>query len=233
MPTVRSGGGTLEIDAPYVQFDSNFDTIGTSAIGTAGTGNVIFKANNIDFIGAVVIDQSVANATFEASGDIRVTGVVPWQQVYYPGGTSTGNTATTLNGQIAANGNLSFIAGQLYPTTGSTFTITSSAANGTITFANSGAASSAPYTAGGNLTVLAANIVQDGTIRVPLGTLTLGGAALTGFAPATENVTLGDGSLTSVSANGLLIPYGTTTDQTEWYFAPTDSNALTGLPPSS
>ncbi|MCK9917118.1 filamentous hemagglutinin family protein [Microbacteriaceae bacterium K1510] len=227
VPTIRSGGGMLEIDAPYVRFDSNFDTTSTSALGTAGSGSVVFKADNIDFVGAMVIDRSVANATFQASGDIRVIGVVPWQQVYYPNG---GNTTTTLKGQIAANGNVNFIAGQLYPATGSTFTITSSAANGTVTFGGSGATPAAPYSAGGNLTVLAANILQGGVIRVPLGTLTLGGAALAGFAPATQNVTLVNGSVTSVSANGLIIPYGTTTDQKEWYFAPTGTNALTAPP---
>ena len=37
--------------------------------------------------------------------------------------------------------------------------------------------------------------------------------ANTVFAPATTSLTLGAGSLTSVSADGLSIPYGVTTDQ--------------------
>ncbi len=72
--------------------------------------------------------------------------------------------------------------------------------------------------------------MQDGVIRVPLGTLTLGSNTAIAsdtigspFAPVTQSVTLADGSITSVSANGLVIPYGTTTDQTEWFFAPTSS----------
>jgi hypothetical protein len=176
----------------------------------------------------MLIDQSVANATFNASGDIRFTGVVPWQQTYIPGTPPV----ATLQGMIAANGNLTFNAGQLYPTTGSTFTITSSAANGTITFGRSSSDTpAAPYSAGGNLTVQAANIVQDSVIRVPLGTLTLGSDTADGaFAPATQSVVLADGGITSVSADGLVIPYGTTTDQTEWFFAPTGSDPLTGPP---
>ena len=35
------------------------------------------SSSAIDFTGAMLIDQSVANATFNASGDIRFTGVVP------------------------------------------------------------------------------------------------------------------------------------------------------------
>ncbi len=232
VPTLRSTGGTLTIDAPYVDFSSIFDTIATPAIGTNGTGSLVFNAQDIDFTGAVLADKSVANATFNASGDIRLTGVAPWQQTLFPGS----NSITSLNGQIAASGNLTFNAGQIYPTTGSSFSITSAGTDGTIAFGRSGTVlPAAPYTAGGNLTVQAANIVQGGVIRVPLGTLTLGsntddGSGPQTFAPATQSITLADGSVTSVSANGLVIPYGTTTDQTEWYFNPTDTNPLTAPP---
>ncbi len=219
VPTLSSSGGTLTIDAPYVAFDSNFDTIATPAVGTAGNnGSIVFNATAIDFTGAMLIDRSVANATFNAAGDIRFTGVAPWQQTYFP---ATAPVAT-LNGMIAANGDLTFNAGQLYPTTGSTFNITTTGVSspaasngGTITFGrSSGATPDAPYSAGGNLTVQAANIVQGGVIRVPLGTLTLGGSAAdvvagNTFAPATQSVVLADGGITSVSADGLVIPYGT------------------------
>ncbi|HEY4275171.1 MAG TPA: filamentous hemagglutinin family protein [Rhizomicrobium sp.] len=226
-PTIRSTGGILTINAPYVDFNSTFDTIGTSAVGSVGTGNVIFNAQNIDFTGAVLVDQSVANATFNASGDIRLTGVVPWQQTYFPGSNST----ASLNGMIAGNGDLTFNAGQVYPTTGSSFSILSAGTDSTISFGRSGSTIPvAPYSAGGSLLVQAANIVQGGVIRVPLGTLTLGGNTASIFAPATESLILTDGSLTSVSANGLDIPYGTTTDQTEWYFAPTNVSPLTAPP---
>ncbi len=67
----------------------------------------------------------------------------------------------TLNGALGVNGNLSLIAGQVYPTTGSSFAITSTETDGTITFGRSSdALPVTPYSAGGNLTVQAANIVQ-------------------------------------------------------------------------
>lgn len=47
-------------------------------------------------------------------------------------------------------------------------------------------------------------------------------------AVATDSVTLSPGSLTSVSANGLAIPYGTTTDGTDW----TDNGTLLNGPPA-
>ena len=48
-------------------------SIATPAIGTVGMGNIIFNAQDIDFTGAVLADESVANATFNARGDIRLT----------------------------------------------------------------------------------------------------------------------------------------------------------------
>ncbi|MDR3493354.1 MAG: filamentous hemagglutinin N-terminal domain-containing protein, partial [Ancalomicrobiaceae bacterium] len=233
-PTIRSGGGTLTIDAPYVALDSPFETISNPALGTPGSGRVVFNAEAIDVIGTVLIDRSVASASFNASGDIRLTGVVPSLQTYYP----TATQVPTLTGRIAANGDLTFNAGQIYPTTGSSFVITStgtsspmSSNGGTISFGRTGTSvPAAPYSAGGNLTVQAASIVQGGVIRVPLGTLTLGSSSATAYAPATQSLTLAAGGITSVSANGLVIPYGTTTDQTEWYFSPTSTDALAAPP---
>ena len=71
-----------------------------------------------------------------------------------------------------------------------------------------------------------------------MGSLTLGAdSALVvnarTYAPATQSVTLGAGSITSVSADGLSIPYGTTTDQKEYYFNPTNPNPLTAPPAAS
>ncbi len=234
-PVIQSGG-KMEIDAAYVSFVTAIDTLSSSGGGQAGNGSVVFKANAIDFTGTLIVDKSVANATFEAAGDMRFIGVQPWQLTYNVASTQT---ATTLDGALAANGNLNLIAAQIYPTTGTTFAISSAAANGTISIGRSSTSDPAtPYSAGGNLGIYAANIVQGGVVRVPFGTLTLGGNSAyvpvvstgTIFAPATQNVTLLAGSITGVSADGLVIPYGTTTDQKEWYFSPGGNAALTGPP---
>ena len=112
--------------------------------------------------------------------------------------------------------------------------MTSAAKAGVITISALGATPTTPYSAGSNLSLQAASIVQDGVLRAPVGSLTLGSnTALGAFAPATTSVTLGGGSVTSVSADGLSIPYGTTTDETEYYFNPTGNTQLNArLPPS-
>ncbi len=243
-PTIRdtfaplvSSGGVLEIDAPYIHFASDIQNVSTPYIGTTGTNSAIFKANEIDISGALLFDQSVANVALNAAGDVRLSGVEPWQQVFNQGAETVPNA---LLGQLAVNGNLSITAGQVYPTTGSTFYVTSSAADGTITFARSSEETPpTPYSAGGNLLIQAANIVQGGIVRVPVGGLTIGasnpftitaGSTPIIFAPATTSLDVTSGSVTSVSADGMVIPYGTTTDQIEWFFAATGADELTAPP---
>lgn len=123
-----------------------------------------------------------------------------------------------------------------------------SGTHNTIAFASNGAPPTAPLSAGGAFLVDAGTILQGGVLVAPLGTIQLGfgpGQTLPGvfingtpndpYAPlqtdglsglfrtriatvATDHVTLAPGSLTSVSAGGLAIPYGATTDGTNWTF---------------
>ncbi|WP_454618595.1 filamentous haemagglutinin family protein [Bradyrhizobium cenepequi] len=233
---VISTGGTLVIDAPYIGLQSVIDQADPVTTGTPGAGSVTFRGRQIDVFGAVLFDKSVSHTAFEASSDLRLIGIAPWQSPNQ----ATANTTPTLKGMISVNGDLTMKAAQIYPTTGSSFAITSTATDGTITFGRSGGnAPATPYSAGGNLLVQAAHIVQGGVIRVPFGTLTLGSNAAytatannvtTTYAPATQSVILAEGSITSVSAGGLSIPYGTTTDTMEWYFTPTSNDALTAPP---
>ena len=235
-PTISSGG-VLEIDAPYVAFDSNLQSVSTPLIGTPGSNTAIFRADQIDISGAVLFDQSVGDVQLDAKNDLRLLGVDAWQHTFNIDPQSVPNS---LAGQFAVNGNLEITAAQVYPTTGTTFFVTSAGADSTITFARSSNVTPAtPYSAGGNLTIQAAHIVQGGVVRVPIGSLTLGGndplQVTTGgnsgtFAPGTESVDVTSGSITSVSADGLVIPYGTTTDQIEWFFSPTSSDELKAPP---
>lgn len=234
---VVSAAGTLQINAPYVSLQGAYQALPspTNAAdnATVGTGSVTFTAQALDVTGAVLFDQAVANVALQSSGDLRFIGVEPLQV----GGAAV---SPSLAGQLAVNGNLNLAAGQVYATTGTSFAVTSAGKAGVIAVSALGATPATPYSAGSNLVLQAASIVQDGVVRAPIGALTLGGAApltqtISGvgavtFAPATTSLTLGAGSVTSVSADGLSIPYGTTTDQTEYYFTPNNANPLTAPP---
>jgi filamentous hemagglutinin family protein len=134
-------------------------------------------------------------------------------------------------GSVNVAGHLTLQAARIYPTTLGNFDLFAydnsvSGAAGSITVLPSGS-SGVPLSAGGNLRFVASNIDQRGTLRAPLGSITLGwdgsGAApanaVTGSAvtlPATANLALGASSVTSVSAGGLTIPFGLTPNGLSW-----------------
>ncbi len=226
---VIGSGGALEIDAPYIGLAGAFQAVSNpnpGGVGTTSTTNsVLLKADAIDVTGAVVFDPSAGHVTLSTTGDLRLIGVAP---IPNP---QTGLAASTLEGQLAVNGDLTLRAAQVYPTTGSTFTVTASGSQGVIRIESAGGAAPAtPYSAGGSLLIQAPGIEQAGVVRAPLGSLTLGSDTATAFAPATTSLILAAGGVTSVSADGLTIPYGTTTDQKEWFFTPTVTNPLTAPP---
>jgi hypothetical protein len=67
----------------------------------------------------------------------------------------------------------------------------------------------------GNLTLAAGRIEQGGVIRAPLGMISLGGETVVN----TRELHLLPGSVTSVSAAGLVMPYGGTTDGIDYRYA--------------
>jgi len=91
--------------------------------------------------------------------------------------------------------------------------------NGSLTItASPGTTPVTPDTLGGSLTFEAAHVNQDGVVLQPLGHLTFGGINefigdnISGGGDPQTAVTFGPGSVTSVSAAGLTIPFGGTTD---------------------
>ncbi|MFC7627171.1 filamentous hemagglutinin family protein [Paraburkholderia humisilvae] len=227
----------VTISAPYVAISGPF--FGTTpqsqtTLPASGDGTLNVNASFIDLENAFQL-SNFGQATFTSSGDIRLS--------------STNTSDTVLApGVIYTPGNLTFKAADLYPSTGSTFVIDAVApadssgnrAPTTVTFESNGQ-SSVPLSAGGTLVVDATNIMQGGAVRAPSGSLIFGvgdptdpnalpTTAYTNLpAVATDSVTFASGSLTSVSNDGSIIPYGTTVDGVEWQFNPIPSQT-TGTP---
>ena len=122
-----------------------------------------------------------------STGDIRLTGF--------------SNFGALPVGLLRTTGTLNMTARQLYPTTFSDYTLAVEGTGGRAVFNGTGA-HDAVLSAGGKLTVSADNIDQNGVLLAPFGTINLN---------ANSNLTLNNGSLTSVSADGAFIPYGFTT----------------------
>ncbi|GAB2916049.1 hypothetical protein GCM10027093_63190 [Paraburkholderia jirisanensis] len=224
-------GTTVSIDAPYValvgpQF-ANGKPIALSPAEMASDATFNVHASFIDLENQLQLNN-FGQANFVSSGDIRLT--------------STNAVADSSNaltpGELFTRGNLTFQAADVYPSTGSTFIIdavgltdasTGNPAPTTVTFLSNGS-SGVPLSAGGTLLVDATDIVQSGTVRAPSGSLIFGvgdtsdAGTQTQFNSlplvATNSVALGSGSVTSVSLDNTVVPFGTTVDGVEWQFNP-------------
>ncbi|WP_244108343.1 filamentous haemagglutinin family protein [Burkholderia anthina] len=225
-------GSTVTLDAPYVSVVGptliNPTPLGTIASVSDATLNV--NASFIDLVNQFQLNN-FGQANFTSRGDIRLS--------------STNSVNSTLQpGELYTPGNLAFKAANLYPSSGNTFILDAvGPAPTTMTFESNGA-SNVPLSAGGTLLVDATHIVQGGTVRAPSGTLVFGVGDPSSTATkaqfnglplaATDSVTFANGSVTSVSSNGAIIPYGTTVDGVEWQFNPVSGAAQPDLtaPPS-
>lgn len=136
------------------------------------------------------------------------------------------------NGTFVMAGDLYLRAGQIYPTTAGSFTISvqDGPTPGSITIEGSGSRP-LPLSAGGMLSLFASNISQGGVLRAPMGIINLGwdGSGtpptdmVSGLTVAvTQQLTLKAGSITSVSAVdpltglGIIIPYGVNPTGNAW-----------------
>lgn len=235
--TISATQGTnATIEAPYIAFASRSGALRNSAAAT-GDATVTFSAGalGMDFFGTTLFDSSIGNTNLLSRADVRLIGVDDRTDL---------TSAPVLNGSLTAAGNLTFDAARVYATTGTgnlqrTLEIAAGASdtraplpfqisalgNGTITFLGSHIDSRAPLSAGSFLQINAKNIVQNGYLAAPLGRIAFG---------TSENpvgtISFGAGSVTQVSGAGLNIPYGTTTDLSQYFFTPGSAAPLTQLP---
>ncbi|WP_226015741.1 filamentous haemagglutinin family protein [Novosphingobium sp. FKTRR1] len=231
-----TAGSNATIAAPYIGFSSRSGTAASSGAAT-GSGKVTFKAgaSGMDLIGGILFDASIAATTLYSQSDVRLIGVDDRADT---------TQKPVLNGALTSAGDLTFDAARVYTTTGTgnlqryleseagktdsalpSPYVLSALGNGTITFLGDHINATAPLSAGSYLRIQAKTVVQDGFLAVPLGRIEFGTAS-----NPVETITFGTGSITSVSGAGLNVPYGTTTDLTEYFFTPGTSSPITALP---
>uniref|UniRef100_Q07N90 Filamentous haemagglutinin family outer membrane protein n=1 Tax=Rhodopseudomonas palustris (strain BisA53) TaxID=316055 RepID=Q07N90_RHOP5 len=231
-PTAEST--TVDLDAGYLRLVGSNRT--AVRIPSLSVGTLNARAQWIDLQRSLSIGNATA-VDLTSSGAIRA---LPDIYGFEKLDLITG--ATEFGGAFYAPGNLTLRAAAVFPASNTHFLIESYgsiAGANTLTIRQNGVAT-APLSAGGGLYLGAQNIVQAGTLWAPLGKIVLGitdssqlrpviGTVSSG-APITPtvSVTLAAGSLTSVSADGLTIPYGQTIDGIAWY-AGTYSSGVTAI----
>ena len=234
-PAANSIGGTsVTIEAGYVDLIGQY----IANVGQINAQNPTFADGRLDIAAQWIDLQGSIGINNAANVDLTSTGAIRLLPALY--GTSFQNSVlTSFPGALYAPGNLTLTAAEVFPATQTEFLLESTGTTAgfdTLTINGNGPAT-APLSAGGILVLNAVNIAQDGTLWAPLGNIVIGvnsatpvPAGLSGLfgSITTANVNLGAGSLTSVSAAGLDIPYGYTTNSTTWYLGPSNS---TGAPP--
>jgi filamentous hemagglutinin len=188
-------GANANLSAPYVEI--GYDLVNITPKNTyaalGGTGTLSFSGSEIDLVGTTVF-QGASAVRLTSSGDLLLRGQ------------ALGAGADTLVGGVTVVGDLTLDAARIYPVTATNFAIDaqedpSTGIPGIVTIGQTGSNPGTPLSAGGALSISAYTVTSTGTLYAPFGTISL---------DATHGLTLGDGSLTSVSGDGLVIPYGET-----------------------
>ncbi|MFT4173101.1 MAG: filamentous hemagglutinin family protein [Rhodocyclaceae bacterium] len=183
------------------------------------------SADLLDVKGEVTLglNDSIRNTRIERAGFEHVNLISAGDIRFTKGGVQSGNS---LDAELNSAGSILLRAAQVYPATGvAARVLAGRATQSTYDPADSlvverydaqAATPAVPYSVFGSLTLGAARIEQNGVIRAPLGAITLGTEA--GTLGATKLLTLDAGSLTSVSAAGLVMPYGGTADGVNYQY---------------
>jgi len=217
-PTLQTTDGQVSLNSAYVALGSTQSRIdedlGNGQFSSklapnakTGPGKLNVNAQGIDLVGGLSF-KGFDSVKLNSRGDVRMTGirVRPDTKNYL--------------GELKLAGDLTISAGQVYPSTLTNYKISVSG-NGdeTVTIAKSGGTTAPVYSAGGNLTIKAPNIIQEGVLKVPFGSLTLN---------AGKQLTLASGSLTSVSGDGLTMLFGQGSGGLNWLY-PLDSSGNTNI----
>jgi filamentous hemagglutinin len=247
---VANRGAQVNLNAAYVAvgnyannrdyYDVGYASPNAAAVlnPVSGSGTLAINAQLIDIRG-ISGWSGFAQENFASSGDIRF--VAGENQIANPPAVNVPG-APSFEGALNTSANINLQGAQIYPTTATAFALNDSPtapatpvsgaavpipAPTVVTIASSlpaGTTPGTPLSAGGSLTISATDINQGGVLRAPMGQISLNGVAILdgqGNMATPGSVTLESGSLTSVSADGLVIPYGVTANGTQWTYSPT------------
>jgi filamentous hemagglutinin family protein len=210
-----SGSAHVTLNAPNVMLSNAQLSAADVAVRTSdkyiapapvsGLAALTINAQLLDLRGQLSL-SGFATSNLNSTGDIRLTGF--------------SNTDSAPVGELRTTGTLNMNARQIYPTSASAYTLSVEGAGGRAVFSGTGSHDTV-LSAGGTLTVNAETITQGGVLLAPFGTIALN---------ASQNLTLANNSLTSVSANGATIPFGyTSRDGLDYLYSFGTGTAVTSL----
>lgn len=222
-----SAGANVKLNAPNVilgnigsnEEQNRIRPIDAYGLLTPISGDALLNVNAqlIDIKGNVAL-SGFDKTQLASEGDIRLVGVSNPN-------VATGEARPIPSGALTTTGVLELDARQIFPTTLSQFNITVEGVGGTVTFnkINPSVDYDKVLSAAGSLTVNAETINQNGVLLAPFGTIKLN---------ASDTLNLNAGSVTSVSGNGSLVPFGfTDRDGLDFKYDYGPFNAILKAPP--
>lgn len=177
------GGSTAQVGST----GSDSAVLSGLRVAEGGTSNLAISGGLVELMGWQAM-QGVGDLSIQSGSELRLRGV------------SQSESVLGKPGQLDTAADVNIQAKQVVPTTASEYTI--NAMGKKVVISGGDASAQTPLSAGSSLTINAATIEQNGVIKAPFGTITLN---------ATDAITLGKGSVTSVSGEDLLVPFGATT----------------------
>ncbi|MDD5754904.1 MAG: filamentous hemagglutinin N-terminal domain-containing protein, partial [Methylococcales bacterium] len=222
-PQIQTIKGNVFLNTAYAALgstQSRLDTdLGNGTFSTTlapqavnGQGQLNVLAKNIDLIGGLSF-KNFNHVNLNSAGDLRTVGI------------RVRSDSKDYLGEFKLDGNLTLTATQIYPATLSNYKFSIAGENSLVTILppserGVGGISPTPiYSAAGNLTFDAANITQSGVLKAPFGSLNLN---------AHNQLRLTDGSVTSVSGDGVTVPFGRGSGGSNWLY-PFDTNGSVSL----
>ncbi|MDD5276169.1 MAG: filamentous hemagglutinin family protein [Methylovulum sp.] len=191
--------GTVSLTTPYLRMGSS---LVREVTGGPEQGGGLFTANAQWMeLGGASTWSGFNQISLNSAHDLRAVGI------------QVNSSQRDYLGELVTAANLNLNASQIYPSTLSNFTFAvKNNPDGEITISGNNT-DSTPLSAAGVLNIEAPVINQNGVLKAPFGTINL---------TASSSLTLGQDSLTSVSGNGQLIPFGITQGGLDWLY-PLDS----------
>lgn len=218
------GSGSIDarIAAPYVVLT------GSGKERVAGTSTLTVNAQTIDLESGRPSNFKPGDAlpgldfsgfsqvNLIASGDLRLGTLKVVNGLQTDPSQTIPTEQSSFTGRLISTGNLLLSAQRIYPGSAVNFTIETP---GNVKFAApANSYTGIPLSAGGGITVIANTIDQAGNLFAPLGKIALGNTDSAVSSIITQSVVLEAGSLTSVSLADTTVPYGATSDGTNWYY---------------
>ncbi|TWT03885.1 filamentous haemagglutinin family protein [Reyranella sp. CPCC 100927] len=200
---ITSNNALIRLDDAQLSASRRIEVSGV--LVNAGAGNSALVAPHLVLGGPTAARSDTVSGTLTLQGkviDLGSTSVVGFDRTILRADDIRLNGTIEQPVVVDIQGKLT-IAGRLYPVTATKATVRADKAIEIVPYGQSGA----PLSAGATLVLEAPIIEQNGALWLPFGTINF---------KAGERLTLGAGSLTSVSGGGLVLPYGTLNNNEHW-----------------